>query len=252
MPVLLSGKGPEAPYCTMEKASLEKWAHVAYKNIEALRKIFPDHRAVCDVDFSLGQNATQTVLSMHLDADSVCDITIKHVCVLVPQTSDPQSPLGILAINAPSDPQDNPDLWLDATVQWMFEKGVRPIVQVQYCTRDDRVTSSLWSAPLVSGPSEETRQASVAVMTMWLTNLLVDMVIIKDCSHVPVMAVKKVLSQSDTLCAEAIEAVLAEPFSPYVSYLPQFKLAEARVPREGLSEIVARRLQPFVNGTIYE
>jgi hypothetical protein len=142
---------------------------------------------------------------------------------------------------------ENPALWLEGMLQWLWEAGqpqrrTISLVQLTSGTGDspacdfDAVPLKACDDPTLAGAIDK-----------WLAALLAEMLIDRGCDHLPFACIQK---YRDKLSMSVIAEDLAAEHPGYRSYLPAFALVDARLPGysdETLGAVVRNRFAPMLD-----
>jgi len=248
-----SGAAPEAMLEEMELEFLRQWAIACSELVVPLYEQFTHHYLLENSDLSLGRYGEEGTLPVVMENGAECTVSCRHLLILMPRGSDGVHYVGILAYKKEGAAADNPDLWCEGAVQWLFEEKRSgngfPLALVEINYGDVTVTMAKLT-------NERTHAAR---MFKWLQGILIDMA--SNCSdHFPLRGVQKILSKKKgdartwverlTLLTKSdLEEKMRGDYG-YHSFLPAFDLVDARLPDvsdDDLRKLADARFAPILD-----
>jgi hypothetical protein len=240
-----SGHAPEGHACRAERADLVKWAEAcATVTLKKMMNDFPNHQLVEKDEFSV-----------------TCDtFTINgyHPLTLIPKDGqDKTSRIGILSFDRDGKPDDNHELWLEGTMQWICEirnDDARPISLVALNhTKPDIQLSDM----------HMDRSDKLSDIEKSLHEIMAQMLIEKRSEHLPFKVVNDIVrikrGEQETSLDERLQrltsATLKAECDGYKTYTQGLDLADARPPKMSdgeLRELVKSRYAPILGRWIHE
>ena len=243
-----SGGAPEAMPGIMERDFLLKWASMCLHTVLSLRNDFSDHRFIENSDCALGREEHNGVLQVPLTTGTEGTVECRHRMALVPRESGPSGVTGIIAVKKEGKAIDNPDLWLEGALQWLWEQQHPPGSRIALVQLNRGNGTTIWiSSDVVRLLADASCNDIQPEMMRWLAGMLIQMKQSRCSEHLPFVEVKKFWGN---LSCDQIAEDLASDYSAYHSYLPVFALVDARVPdlsAEELESLARSRYAPMLD-----
>ncbi|HSQ41712.1 MAG TPA: exodeoxyribonuclease V subunit gamma, partial [Fibrobacteraceae bacterium] len=241
------GAAPEAQFADALAMQLEQWALDLVPRLAQLQISFPNH------SLSLGDQGS---LALPLSEGSSCLVLLRQEWTLRPRVSDPEFAIGLIAFPASGVAADNPDLWIDCSLQWLAQQKSEASIRNTAVDRATSTTTNLTAASKIVAIQINRKDGALSMQAFApaevdrprreLSELLQDMLLDQNAEHLPAAALRS-LKKVQGITAEALEESLASEFPPYTCYLPAFALTEARIPDdETLSILIPRRFSSFL------
>jgi exonuclease V gamma subunit len=260
---LFDGGSPEAQFYAMEQQWLITWAQECAQNtLELKTKMFQNHRFLINADLALLKDAIPGELTVCLPDSGTCTIECRHALALVPRETSEKSCVGIIAIKKEGRAGDNPDLWIEGALQWIFDKKNmvrRDISIVQLNRGNGKPGTVCHSCVAYKTASEKSND-----MSSWLGGFLAAMLVDKCADHFPFVAIRELTRQHvrspltleqrwAKVTVRNLEDALADEnggHGLYSCYLDAFKLTDAKM--RAMTDREARKLAKTLFGPMIE
>ena len=231
----------------LEKDLLFRWASLCIDPALALKTHFPDHQLIERSDLSLQRQEIPGSLTVQLHNGESVRVDCHHPLVLIPTDAAATQSAALLTFKTSGTPEENSDLWLAGTLQWLAEANVdSPLSLCAVQLNRGNMKDKSADVQIAFLDCKKTEIPLKDKMEEWLCSFITQMIIDRHSEHLPFSAVQKLWP---SLSLPTLAAHLETGHTAYNSYLPAFKLIDAQLPDltdEALNTLVLSRYAPLL------